>query len=135
MKIHALRLRPGQDLRKELERLTRAKKIRAGFVMTAAGNLDRATVRLAGAEKIRIWKGPLEIVSLVGTLSTDGPHLHISFSDRQGKVFGGHLKDGCPVRTTCEIVIGASADHTFTRKSDRKTGFNELVVKTKESSI
>jgi len=128
MRLHIFRLKPSQDLRKELERLTRAKKIRTGFVITAVGNLDQATVRLAGAKKSKIVPGPLEIVSLVGTLSPDGPHLHLSIADRHGKVLGEHLKDGCVVRTTCELVIGESETHEFNRVSDPQTGYEELKI-------
>jgi len=72
-----------------------------------------------------------EIVSLVGTLSRESqPHLHISLSDETGKVIGGHLPSsgGAIVRTTAEVVLGASSDLVFTRKYDEETGFDELVV-------
>lgn len=36
-----------------------------------------------------------EIVSLTGTLSRHGAHLHIAIADFQGNVVGGHLMDGC----------------------------------------
>ena len=50
--------------------------------------------------------GPLEIVSLVGTLSADGCHLHASVSNGEGRTSGGHLLEGCPIYTTAEVVIG-----------------------------
>jgi len=70
----------------------------------------------------------LEVDNLHGTVSINGCHLHISVSDVNGTVFGGHLKDGCIVRTTCELVIGILDDLTFDRKPDPETGFDELVV-------
>ena len=39
-----------------------------------------------------------EIVSLTGTLSRHGCHLHLSIADFQGNVVGGHVLDGCEVR-------------------------------------
>ena len=130
MKLYALRLKPQQELRKELEQFTRSKKIRAGFILTAVGSLDRATIRFAGAKTIKDLSGPFEIVSLVGTLSPDGPHLHIALGDRNGKTISGHLRAGV-VRTTCELVIGESESHAFHRARDPKTGYDELVIKNK----
>lgn len=72
----------------------------------------------------RTWK----IDSVHGTVSLDGLHLHISVSDVEGKVWGGHLKAGCTIRTTCELVIGVLQDTVFKRGPDADTGFDELVV-------
>lgn len=74
-------------------------------------------------------QGPLEIVSLSGTLSSNGGcHLHASFSNEQGKVFGGHLIEMI-VYTTAEIVIGECSAMVFERYLDSQTGFPELVIK------
>jgi hypothetical protein len=40
-----------------------------------------------------------EIVSLTGTLSRHGAHLHVAVADFQGNVVGGHLMDGCEAGT------------------------------------
>jgi predicted DNA-binding protein with PD1-like motif len=69
-----------------------------------------------------------EIVSLVGTLSTHGIHLHISISDKDGKTIGGHLEKGCLIYTTAEIVIGVSEDFIFVRTVDENTGYKELEI-------
>lgn len=37
------------------------------------------------------FDGPYEIVSLVGTIAVNGPHIHISLSDGTGTTIGGHL--------------------------------------------
>lgn len=80
-------------------------------------------------QEIREFTGPFEIVSLVGTLSGDQGHLHISLSDAQGHMIGGHVVGGLYVFTTAEIVIGECSDLTFTREYDDCTGFLELVIK------
>ena len=41
-----------------------------------------------------------EIVSLAGTVSRHGAHLHMSLADYQGNVVGGHVMEGCEVFTT-----------------------------------
>src|SRR4051812_23510354 len=91
MKIYALRLKPNQDLRQELEKFIKANKISTGFIITAVGSLKETKIRLADQPEASAFEGKFEIVSLVGTLSQDGVHLHISVSDKTGKTVGGHL--------------------------------------------
>ncbi|MFH1246814.1 MAG: PPC domain-containing DNA-binding protein [Candidatus Micrarchaeota archaeon] len=131
MKIFALRLKPGQDLKVELETFVKHKNINAGFVVTCVGSLEKATLRMADENILKEFKAPYEIVSLVGTFSQDGAHLHISLSDSEGKVIGGHVKEGCIIRTTAEIVIGEAEDLTFSRIFDQDTGFKELQISKK----
>lgn len=64
-----------------------------------------------------------EIVSLVGTLSDGNGHLHVSLSDAQGGVVGGHVLGDLIVFTTAEIVIGECEQITFKREMDPRTGF------------
>ncbi len=127
-KVHVFRLKPGDDLRESLEEFVRAGKIRAGFIVTCVGSLDGAKLRLADQKDSATFPGKFEIVSLVGTLSPDGPHLHISLADETGKMIGGHLVEGCIICTTAEIVIGEATDLKFSRPRDRQTGFNELEI-------
>jgi len=72
--------------------------------------------------------GDLEILSLVGTLSEDGPHLHLTVGDAGCAVRGGHAREGSIVRTTAEVVLGELDDVVFRRPVDPTTGWDELVV-------
>lgn len=128
-KIYALRLKPGQDLRVELEKFTKENKISAGFIITAVGSLKETNIRLADKSDMTGFEGKFEIVSLTGTLSTDGVHLHISASDSTGKTIGGHLTEGCKIYTTAEIVIGVSDEIVFSREIDAETTFKELKIR------
>lgn len=123
-----LRLKPGQDLRVELERFTKAKDIKAGYILTCAGSLRKATLRLADKSDSTNFEGKFEIVSLTGTLTPDGPHIHISISDGTGKTLGGHLVTGCEIYTTAEIVIGDAVGLKMTRALDPESGYKELKV-------
>jgi len=129
MHAHALRLRPGEDLRLALERATHRLGLAAGCIVSCVGSLSRARLRLAGGERVLEREGPFEIVALVGTLSPDGPHLHVALADGDGRVLGGHLLEGCLVHTTAEIVLAALDDVGFTRALDPATGWRELVVR------
>lgn len=126
VQLWTLRLTPGQDLRAQLEQFTKEQKIQSGFIITAVGSLQKAALRLANRSGTALWEDKFEIVSLVGTLSQDGPHLHLSLADGTGKTIGGHLVAGCEIYTTAEIVIGVANGIVFTREKDPQTGYDEL---------
>jgi len=130
MRTHAVRLTPGVDLKAELVRLTQALALRAGCILTCVGSLSHARLRMPGAvgeaEVVAAWDEPMEIVSLTGTLCSDGLHVHIGLSRRDGSCVGGHLVQGCVVNTTAELVIGELPDVEFHRPLDPATGYNEL---------
>jgi predicted DNA-binding protein with PD1-like motif len=132
MKTHTFRIKPGNDLKAELEKFVKENDISAGFIITCVGGLSQATMRMAGAlpdkQDIRTYEGDFEITSLVGTLSINGVHLHIAISDNEGKSFGGHLKEGTIIHPTAEIIIGEDERAIYTRELDDETGFPELVV-------
>jgi len=120
---------PGQDLKKEIVNLIVKEEIRAGYVTTCVGSLKKVTLRLADGKSVRVWDERFEIVSVVGTVSPSKCHLHISVSDKDGKVIGGHLKEGCIIHTTAEIIITEDEDRIYERVYNEETGFDELVVR------
>lgn len=72
----------------------------------------------------------LEVVSVDGTLSTMGGkpylHLHATFADVEGRVFGGHVNEA-RVSATAEIsvhIMLGSIDRSF----DETTGLNLMVL-------
>ena len=89
--------------------------------------VDELNIRLAGGELFFKDKNDYEIVSITGTLSKDGEHIHASFSDITGKTIGGHLSDGCIINTTAEIILH-ELEYTFTREYDASTGYKEIVM-------
>lgn len=128
MKQVTKRLKTGQDLREEIEKLVKENNIKAGVLLSVVGSLGQATLRMAGAKEKRDWKEELEIVSGTGTVSVNDSHIHISVSDNKGNVFGGHLSRGCIVRTTAEVVLLAFDDVRYLRKPDEETGYDELEI-------
>jgi predicted DNA-binding protein with PD1-like motif len=133
MKLHTFRLKPGNDLKTEIEKFVKAKNIQAGFIITCVAGLSQAALRMAGAmpdkQDIRTYKGDFEVTSLVGTVSVNGVHLHMAISNNEGQSFGGHLKEGTTIHPTAEIVIGEDETAVYTRTLDEETGFPELEVK------
>ena len=128
LKTYALRLRPGDDLRQQLNAFVQANGLKAGTMLTCVGSLTHVSLRLANQEGATTYHGHFEIVSLVGTLSTQGSHLHLAVSDSTGRTIGGHLLDGCRVYTTAEIVLGELPALAFSRETDATFGYKELVV-------
>jgi uncharacterized protein len=129
MKVVPLRLQPGNDLRKALEAWMGEQQEQAGCVISAVGSLFVVQLRLVGATEATAIHGELEILSLSGTLSPDGVHLHIAVADSSGAVIGGHLCPGSLVRTTAELVIGLLPEWQFSRQLDLATGYAELQIK------
>jgi predicted DNA-binding protein with PD1-like motif len=129
MQTHPLRLQPGQDLRAALDAVLRDSGVPAAFVVAGIGSLSATQLRFAGASEPATIDGDVEILSLSGSLSPDGSHLHMSVSDAQGRVFGGHVASGCIVRTTAEVLVAMLPDHAFSREMDPVSGFAELVVR------
>ena len=132
MRALAFRLTPGADLRAELERITQEHGIAAGCILTCVGSLSRARLRMPSmADEPAAYAAfdePMEIVSLAGTLSPDGLHVHIGLSRRDGSCVGGHLVEGCIVNTTGELVVGELPNAEFRRWLDPATGCKELSV-------
>lgn len=123
-----LRLHPGDDLRGALEAAAKAAGWEAAFVIAGIGSLVDARLRLAGATEIRQWPGDSEILSLSGTLSPDGAHLHAALSLPDGRVVGGHVVPGNRVRTTAEVLVLPLPGWRFRRVADPATGWAELDV-------
>ncbi|UZP68532.1 DNA-binding protein [Desulfovibrio mangrovi] len=126
----AIRLHPGQDILAELESIAELQEYEAACILTCAGSLTKACLRLANCNEATELHGHFEIVSLTGTLSRHGSHLHIAIADGQGKTIGAHLLAGSAVYTTAEIVIGILPDMRFLRTMDTQTGFPELDIQT-----
>ena len=128
MKVVPLRLQPSDDLRLVLEAWMGAQEELAGCVISAVGSLSLAQLRLAGATQATAIHGELEILSLSGTLSPDGAHLHIAIAGSSGTVIGVHLCAGSLVRTTAELVVGLLPEWRFRRELDPVTGYAELRI-------
>ncbi|NEZ56182.1 PCC domain-containing protein [Adonisia turfae] len=128
MDVIAIRLKPGEDLKQSLLRYCIDQKIDAAYMLSCVGSLRKAAIRFANQPEGTVFEQPLEIVSLEGTLSQYGVHLHIAVSDSEGQVIGGHLMDGSNIYTTAEIILGIVPNAIFKREIDPLTGYRELII-------
>jgi uncharacterized protein len=147
---HACRLRPGADIVVSIKSAAIAASqstnaCTAFVVLSCVGSVSSLTLRMANAiattdtstsSPFLSWNEPLEIVSLVGTIAVatkENPeqhvsfHLHMSVSDKNGNVYGGHFVKGI-VYTTMELILGSIANVQFHRIYDPSTGYRELEV-------
>lgn len=124
----ALRLSPQEDLRQSLLNLASDRNLQAAYIATCVGSLSQATLRFAGQSSSTVLSQRFEIISLVGTLSVAGIHLHVGLADSAGQCVGGHVLDGCLVYTTAEIIVGTLPNACFTRDLDPATGYRELKI-------
>jgi uncharacterized protein len=132
----ALRLPPDVDLRQTLKSIAHTENITAGIILSGIGSLKTVALRFAGQNThttlakplLRRIDGKHEILTIAGTIGTEGIHLHMSVANAQGQVIGGHVVDGCIIYTTVELTIGILPDLQFQRQLDDRTGFAELAI-------
>ena len=116
------------DLIGALTEVARVNGIQAGAIQVM-GALQRAKVGFYDqwhkTYRELPFARPMEVVSGTGNISLrDGNpfvHLHLSLSDEEGKVFGGHAMEGCTV-FAAEYVIMPLPGAAPVRVFDETTG-------------
>ncbi|MGR5236654.1 PPC domain-containing DNA-binding protein [Vibrio alfacsensis] len=128
IEVIVVRLTKGMDLKQSLANVVEKHSIKAGSIASCSGCVSELKLRLAGAENTLTKQEAFEIVSVMGTLTREHQHVHISVSDREGHVWGGHLMEGTIIDTTAELIIHSYSNLEFTRAMDDSTGYTELEV-------
>jgi uncharacterized protein len=118
------RLFPGDDLKISLENIMDRSEFNSGLIVTVVGSLTKTHLRMSDGTK-KSFNGFFEIVSVEGTISSEGVHVHLAVSDENGSVFGGHLLEGCIIHTTAEVCV-IESELNFRRVFDENTGYKEL---------
>lgn len=130
---------PGDDLRGALEQWARSRAAQGapagGFVLAGLGSLMDARLRLAGQDQPLSLPGPSELLTLSGSVSADGAHLHMAVALADGRVLGGHVPHGNVVRTTVELLLAWLPGWQLARVPDPRTGHLELQVKALPSGL
>lgn len=140
----ALRLKPGEEVLGTLQDFVVRHGIRACAIVTSVGSLTHAAIRYANRAETTRLEGHFEICSLIGTLECAAPgealngagadaqggaHVHLSISDGEGRMIGGHMMRGCHVYTTLELVLLVLDGLSFTREPCDASGYSELVIR------
>ena len=108
MKTLHYKVPSGSDLYEFLAELAIKENI-SGFVVGIVGDLTKATIQCPEQSSPMIFEETLEIISLNGTFSTAGVHLHLCVSDHSCKVWGGHLEKGSSVLKGVEMLLVVEA--------------------------
>ena len=130
-KVYAFRLHPGDDLKKQIEAFVQANLIEAGWIACGIGSLTAYHLRFANHSSGTQSNGFFEIISLSGTVSVHGLHLHMCIGETNGQTIAGHLLEGNLINTTAEIIIQEATDIIFFRENDKTTGWKEIQIKKK----
>ena len=104
MQPHSLKLSPDSDLINCIKEYSFANNL-YGFVSGVVGNLKKVCIQCPGNKEMNKFAGNLEIVSLNGNFNNGEVHLHLSFSDQDCNVFGGHLEEGSIVNKGANILL------------------------------
>lgn len=115
----------GSDLYEALTKIITEEDIRTGNI-TAIGAVTNAIIGYFDQNKKEYLKIELnsgyEILSCIGNVSVrEGKpfvHAHITLSDKEGKVFGGHLMPGTKV-FACEVFIDEYTGEDLVRERDK----------------
>jgi hypothetical protein len=70
--FHSIRLKPNEDIHDALRDLVAQRFISAANIISASGSVREASIRYANQTNFSYLKGPLEVVSLTGTMSING---------------------------------------------------------------
>ena len=124
MRALSLHLDPGSDVRRSLEQFAREQGA-SGFVLSVVGNLSQAAFQCPGKRGPTVLQGELEIITLQGTLAPAGVHLHLSFSDPECQVWGGHLEPGTLVLKGADLLVGFLEDTAPTVLTQAELGRRE----------
>ncbi len=108
---YIIRLDRGEDIVTKLKELADKEQIKLA-TLNGLGACGKVTAGLFDTVKKMYqsytFKGDLEIVSLGGTITTRNgetyTHFHISISDENGNVYGGHLNEAI-ISGTGELVL------------------------------
>ncbi len=128
VRSYLIRLKPGQDVKTELEALAIAHHLRAASVVSAVGSLTDVALRYANREETTTLAGHFEVVALSGYLAVGELHLHLAVSDGDGQTVGGHLMAGNRVYTTLVVVVDEHPGYRYRREHDSTSGKDELVI-------
>ena len=132
MRTVCKRLRRGDDLLREVQKMAQEEQLELAVILSAVGCVTKARLRDASGVTIREIDEPCEIVSATGTVSRKRCHIHVALSKEDLSTVGGHLGEGCLINTTRELVLGVVEGWRCGVEQDEETGYDEIVFEREE---
>lgn len=143
-KIIVRQLPTNTDLVESIKKACADNGIRYGTILSTVGSLRKLTIEcVVPSDKTgsgfdfgppKVILGPLQVLGLAGAIFETATgemdtHIHGSFSDSEGNVYGGHLIEGeNPIATRLVTVIGKIDDVSLIERLDKKSGHRLLHV-------
>jgi len=137
-KLIPTRLTTNTDITTGLKAVCEENGIKYGAVLFGIGSIRKVSYQIlapkpetklgAGYTDPATLPGPIEVISMHGIIfqSDDGQtllHLHGTFCDKEGAVFGGHIVAGeNPVLATLDAYIAEVVDAETIRQMDEDVG-------------
>jgi hypothetical protein len=115
---------PGDLLLESITKAARQAGIRNGAVIAGAGTLKRLRMhhvthsRFPPTDRFVTIRKPLEVTSISGLIADGEPHLHITVSWKDRKVWAGHLEPGSEVLYLAEAALVGLGGTRMTRRAD-----------------
>jgi predicted DNA-binding protein with PD1-like motif len=128
---YIIRLDRGEDIVSKLKELAKIEQIKLA-TLSGLGACGKVTAGIFDTTnksyKSYTFEGDFEIVSISGTITTMNgeiyTHFHISVSDENGHVYGGHLNEAI-ISGTGELVLTV-IDGVVEREFSEEIGLNLL---------
>tara|TARA_Y100001968_G_C19203506_1_gene641142 strand:+ start:206 stop:817 length:612 start_codon:yes stop_codon:yes gene_type:complete len=111
MEYHFYKFSAGADVYSSLNQLQIHRNL-SSFIISAVGDLSKVSFKCPLNNKPIILEKKLEIINLSGYVICEKSHLHISVSDENCSVFGGHLMTGTTVLKSLDVLIGVAPNLT-----------------------
>jgi predicted DNA-binding protein with PD1-like motif len=110
VRVHILRVDPGEDVLESIEHFLEGAGIRQAVVLGGYGTLAAYQLhwvthnRIPTENLFRRGEGGIEILAMNGLVVDGEPHIHVALATPDG-AFGGHLEPGCIAYVLCEVFV------------------------------
>ena len=109
MEHYFYKLSQGADVYEKLNEL-HSHHQSTSFLISSVGDLSKVSFKCPSDDKPITLEKKLEIITLSGFLTNTSSHFHISVSDQNCSVFGGHLLPGTTVLKSLDVLVGVLPD-------------------------
>jgi predicted DNA-binding protein with PD1-like motif len=120
-RVHILRVDPGEDVLKSIQRFLKEANVQQAVVLGGYGTLAAYHLhwvthnRIPTENLFRQGEGGIEILAMNGLVVDGEPHIHVALSTPDG-AFGGHLEPGCIAYVLCEVFFAEVEGAALSRR-------------------
>ena len=127
METRSISFKRDDDVLLSIHSYARSENI-SGFILGIVGNLSKAVFQCPGNSQPTSLEGNLEVITLNGTISPNKLHLHLSVSDGNCNVWGGHLEAGSLVLKGIDVLIGITKPNQIIKNNKSTNKTSRIVI-------